>query len=76
MKFTDIQIKLAFKRVKNQRDWKSPILAVIKEEDKELVAEAIRTETKSEPWFSPFPGRPGTLWVQALGYRLSGPKAA
>lgn len=76
MKFTDIQIKLAFGKVRNQRDWKSPILAVIKETDKDLVAAAIRAETKSEPWFRPFEGRPGTLWVQALGYRLGGKGAA
>jgi hypothetical protein len=60
----------AFDRVRNARDWRAPIEAVIPEEDRPLVEQAITLFTDAPPTFVPAPKRPGHLLVRAQGYGI------
>lgn len=60
----------AFDRVRNARDWRAPIEAVIPEADRPLVEQAIVLFTETVPTFVPAT-RPGHLLVRAQGYGMS-----
>ncbi len=64
------QLAGAFDRVRDPRDWKAPIQAVIPTEDQPLVEKAVLWFTDTVPAFSPVPGVPDRLTVMAPGYRL------
>jgi len=64
------QLAAAFDRVRNPRDWKAPIEAVIPDDDRPIVEQAVRWFTGTEAKFRPHGGDPGRLLVVALGYRL------
>ncbi len=64
------QLASAFDRVRDPRDWKAPIRAVIPEEQRLVVEHAIRWFTDTEPVFLPGPGAGRELVVLAPGYRL------
>lgn len=68
------QLAKAFDRVMNPRDWKAPIRSVIAEEEREVVDQAVRWFTNTDPVFEPVPGRPDCLMVVALGYHLGLPQ--
>lgn len=60
----------AFDRVRDAWDWKAPIEAVIQEEDRPLVEQAITWFTGTPPAFAPAPQQPGYLIVRAQGYGI------
>ncbi len=64
------QLAAAFDRVRDPRDWKAPILAVIPVEERPLVEKAVRWFTETTPEFDPAPGATDRLVVRAAGYRL------
>ena len=64
------QLAAAFDRVMNPRDWKAPIRSVIPEAERDLVGQAVRWFTNTDPVFEPAPGQPDCLVVVALGYQL------
>ena len=64
------QLAAAFDRVMNPRDWKAPIRSVIPEAERDVVDQAVRWFTNTDPVFEPAPGRPDCLVVVALGYQL------
>jgi hypothetical protein len=64
------QLAAAFDRVRNPRDWKAPIRAVIPTEDRGLVEKAVLWFTDTVPTFVPVPGRSDRLTVTAQGYRM------
>ena len=64
------QLAAAFDRVRDPRDWKAPILAVIPAEERPLVEKAVRWFTETAPEFDPAPGATDYLVVRAAGYRL------
>ena len=66
--FSLAEIKKAFNKVQNPSDWKAPISATIKENEREVMAEAIKFYTATEAHFRP--AGPGLLSVYAKGYRL------
>lgn len=67
--FRQDQLAAAFDRVRDPRDWKAPIRAVIKREQQTVVAEAVRWFTDTDPVFIPAPDASGRLLVSAPGYR-------
>ena len=68
--FTQDQLARAFDRVRNPRDWKGPIRAVIPAADRQAVQKAVIWFTATVPKFSSVPGKADWLAVTAPGYRL------
>lgn len=64
------QLASAFDRVRDSRDWKAPIRAVIPAEDRSIVEQAVAWFTETVPHFEPVPGVPDRLVVTTVGYRL------
>ncbi len=64
------QLASAFDRVRDSRDWKAPIQALIPTADRPIVEQAVRWFTGTDPAFEPAPDRPTHLVVKAPGYRL------
>lgn len=64
------ELAWAFDRVKDPYDWMAPIQAEIRTSILPLVREAILWFTRTIPAVEPIPGRPSTVRVRALGYRL------
>jgi hypothetical protein len=60
----------AFDRVRDPRDWKGPIQAVIPSKERRVVQRAVIIFTESWPIFHPIPGHKDQLVVTAPGYRL------
>jgi hypothetical protein len=65
------QLKEAFERVCDPRDWTAPIRAVIPAVDRLLVEKAVRWYAETEPRFEEVPGDEMLLTVVAPGYRGS-----
>jgi hypothetical protein len=63
------QLAAAFDRVRDPRDWKAPIRAVIQEDQRPVVEQAIRWFTDTEPLFIGGPADASELVVLAPGYR-------
>jgi hypothetical protein len=59
----------AFDRVRDPRDWKAPIHALIPAAERPIVEEAVRWFTFTVPVFAPVPGEALRLEVSASGYR-------
>ena len=66
------QLSAAFDRVRNPRDWKAPIQAVIPIAEQPVVEKAVLWFTDTIPVFVAIPGATDQLVVQAQGYRLGG----
>lgn len=64
------QLASAFDRVRDSRDWKAPIRAVIPVEDRPVVEQAVLWFTETVPTFETDPVEPKRLVVTAKGYRL------
>lgn len=64
------QLAAAFDRVRNPRDWKAPIRAVIAAGERPVVEQAVLWFTETVPVFEPAPGEAERLMVTAPGYRL------
>ena len=64
------QLAAAFDRVRNPRDWKAPIQAVIPVTERPVVEQAVRWFTDTAPEFAAAPGAMDLLVVKAPGYRL------
>jgi len=64
------QLATAFDRVRNPRDWKAPIRAVIPVAERPVVEEAVLWFTDTVPVFAAAPGETDRLVVMAPGYRL------
>lgn len=64
------QLAAAFDRVRNPRDWKAPIRAVIPAAERPLVEQAVVWFTDTVPEFAPDPVASDRLMVTAAGYRL------
>jgi hypothetical protein len=64
------QLAKAFDRVRNPRDWKGPIHAVIPAEERPVVEKAVLWFTDTEPEFVVAPEATDRLVVKAPGYRL------
>jgi hypothetical protein len=64
------QLAGAFDRVRDPRDWKAPIEAVIAAAERPLVEKAVLWFTDTVPVFSMIAGAPDRLAVRAKGYRL------
>lgn len=60
----------AFERVRDPRDWKAPIQAVIPAADRRVVQKAVILFTGTWPIFTMVPGEADQLVVTAPGYRL------
>ena len=67
------EVAAAFDRVRNHRDWKAPIRAVIHASDRDIVAAAISWFTGTTAQFHVHPQQPDRLLVEAPGQRL-GPR--
>jgi hypothetical protein len=65
------QLKEAFERVCDPRNWRAPIRAVIPAVDRLLVEKAVRWYAETEPRFEEVPGDGMLLTVVAPGYRGS-----
>jgi len=63
------QLAAAFDRVRDPRDWKAPIRAVISPAERHLVEKAVLWFTDTVPAFEPAPGESNRLVVTAPGYR-------
>ena len=64
------QLAAAFDRVRNARDWKAPIEAVIPAAERPVVEQAVRWFTDTTPEFVPSAEGSDRLMVSAPGYRL------
>lgn len=64
------ELAAAFDRVRNPRDWKAPIHAVIPATERRLVERAVLWFTDTVPEFVAAPGEMDQLLVRAQGYRL------
>ena len=64
------QLASAFDRVRDNRDWKAPIRAIISADDRTLVEKAVLWFTETAPVFAPAPGEFDHLLVVADGYRI------
>lgn len=64
------QLAAAFDRVRNPRDWKAPIRAVIPAEERPVVEKAVLWFTDTAPEFEVDPEAADRLLVRASGYRL------
>jgi hypothetical protein len=71
--YTLAQLAEAFDRIRNPRDWKAPVLAVIPEGERPVVEQAIRWFTATAPVFEVAAGLPDRLVVTAPGYELGRP---
>jgi hypothetical protein len=63
------QLAAAFDRVRNPRDWKAPIRAVIPVTQRPVVEKAVLWFTDTVPEFVAAPGETDRLVVSAPGYR-------
>jgi len=63
------QLAAAFDRIRDARDWKAPIRAVIPAAERPVVEQAVRWFTETTPVFVAVPGA-DQLEVTAPGYRL------
>ena len=63
------KLAAAFDRVRNPRDWKAPIRAMIPAAERPVVEQAVLWFTETVPEFVPVPGA-DQLEVRAAGYRL------
>ena len=63
------QLASAFDRVRDHRDWKAPIRAVIPTEQRPVVEKAVLWFTGTAPEFEPAPGHADRLVVVAPGSR-------
>ena len=68
------ELSQAFDLVRNERDWKAPILAVIPAAAQPVVAKAVLWFTQTPPVFVPVAGEPELLIVRAPGYRVGVPR--
>lgn len=68
--FRQEQLAAAFDRVRNPRDWKAPISAVIPAAERPLVEKAVFWFTDTVAEFSAASGNADELVVTAPGYRL------
>ena len=66
------ELAAAFDRVRNARDWKAPIQAVIPAQERPLVEKAVLWFTDTVPEFLAHPEASDRLVVRAPGYRLGG----
>jgi len=66
------ELAAAFDRVRNARDWKAPIQAVIPAQERALVEKAVLWFTDTVPEFLAHPEASDRLVVRAAGYRLGG----
>lgn len=66
------ELAAAFDRVRNARDWKAPIQAVIPAHERPLVEKAVLWFTDTVPEFLAHPEASDRLVVRAPGYRLGG----
>lgn len=64
------QLAAAFDRIRDPRDWKAPIRAVIPALERPVVEKAVLWFTETVPVFEPAPGELDRLVVRAPGYRL------
>jgi hypothetical protein len=64
------QLAAAFDRVRNPRDWKAPIQAVIPAAERPVVEKAVLWFTDTVPVFMAAAGATDRLVVRAPGYRL------
>ena len=64
------ELASAFDRVRDHRDWKAPIKAVIHADERPVVEQAVRWFTDTVPEFAPALGADGRLVVMAPGYRV------
>ena len=64
------QLASAFDRVRDPRDWKAPIRAVIPVVERRIMEKAVLWFTETEPRFEEIPGESERLIVVAPGYRL------
>jgi len=64
------QLAAAFDRVRNPRDWKAPIRAVIPAAERPVVEKAVVWFTDTVPEFVADPEATERLVVSAPGYRL------
>ena len=64
------QLAAAFARVRDPRDWKAPIRAVIPAAERPVVEWAVLWFTESVPVFVRADGETDRLVVTAAGYRL------
>ena len=69
------ELAAAFDRVRNARDWKAPIQAVIPAQERPLVEKAVLWFTDTVPEFLAHPEASDRLVVRAPGYRLGGAEA-
>jgi|KBSSwiStaDraftv2_1062776.scaffolds.fasta_scaffold1866689_1 hypothetical protein len=66
------ELAAAFDRVRDARDWKAPIQAVIPAQQRPLVEKAVLWFTDTVPEFLAHPEASDRLVVRAPGYRLGG----
>jgi hypothetical protein len=64
------QLAAGFDRVRDPRDWKAPIRAVILATDRPLVEKAVLWFTNVPPTFQAVPGEADRLVVMGPGYRI------
>lgn len=64
----------AFERVRNPRDWKAPIQAVIPATERRVVQKAVIIFTGTWPQFKEVPGEPESLVVTSPGFTLGRPR--
>ncbi|MEP6572417.1 MAG: hypothetical protein ABJD11_06960 [Gemmatimonadota bacterium] len=67
--YSSEELRAAFAAVSDARDWKGPILSVIRTTDRRLIRQAIIWYTSTVPAFGILPGHPERLVVSAAGYR-------
>ncbi len=63
------QLAAAFDRVRDPRDWKAPICALIPIAERPVVEQAVLWFTSTAPIFEAAPGEQNRLVVMAPGYR-------
>jgi hypothetical protein len=63
------QLATAFDRVRDPRDWKAPIEAMIPVSDRGVVEKAVLWFTNTVPTFAAAEATPDRLVVRAPGYR-------
>jgi hypothetical protein len=63
------QLAAAFDRIRDPRDWKAPIVAVISRSERAMVEEAVALFTDSTPDFEVAVDSADRLVVRAPGYR-------
>lgn len=64
------QLAAAFDRVRDGRDWKAPIRAVIPAAERPVVEKAVLWFTDTSAMFVAVSGDPDRMVVRAPGYRL------